>query len=265
MRLSLLLLLFTLSACEPGHQQISIPFDVQFNGAPISCESEPPVSLTDLRFYVHDLELVSAAGDVVPARPTRDTAWQNGVVALVDLENGMDSCANGTPELNSSVRVNVGASGDLSDFRGLRFTLGVPFELNHDNPLEAPPPLDDSAMHWHWRSGYKFLRAGVETMDDGFWFHLGSTACNGTTGNIAGCDSPNRPRIEVAGFRPGRDGVIIDIGRLFNDVNFEDGVGTDCSSGPTEASCPPILAILGLDKDESSVAEGLFVAYPMAE
>ncbi len=263
MRRSLLLILLTLSACESHQQQISIEFDVAFNGEAIGCDSELPVALTDLRFFIHDLELTAVDGAVIPARLPRDSAWQNGVVAFIDLENGQGGCDDGTPEANPRVVAEVAGNVDLETLRELQFTLGVPFELNHDNPLEAAPPLDDASMHWHWRSGYKFLRAGVETEGDGFWFHLGSTACQGTTGNISGCDSPNRPRVELAAFNPQTDSVVIDIGRLFNGVDLEDGVTSDCSSGPTEESCPAVLATLGLGTEDPLILDGLFSARPI--
>ncbi|MDJ0760569.1 MAG: metallo-mystery pair system four-Cys motif protein [Woeseiaceae bacterium] len=262
MKRSLLLILFTLSACESNQQQVSIAFNVEFNGQPIRCDSESPVALTDLRFFIHDLELTGADGTVVPTRLKRDSAWQNGAVAFIDLENGQGGCDDGTPESNARVIASVSSDSDLAGLQGLRFTLGVPFELNHSNLLEAAPPLDDAAMHWHWRSGYKFLRAGVETDNDSFWFHLGSTACQGTTGNISGCDSPNRPIVELAGFNPQTDSVVIDIGRLFDAVDLEDGERSDCSSGPTEQSCPPVLATLGLGPEASTIADGVFAARP---
>ena len=81
--------------------------------------------------------------------------------------------------------------------------LACHFDLNHDNPLTAEPPLDDPDMHWHWRSGYKFLRAGIRTATDGFWIHAGSAGCEGTVGNITGCRFPNRIDVFLPDFVPG--------------------------------------------------------------
>jgi len=107
-------------------------------------------------------------------------------------------------------------------------------------------PLDDSAMHWHWRSGYKFLRAGVTTKSDGFWMHLGSTGCEGTVQNISGCRSPNRVTVELSGFSPDENRINIDLAALFKGVDLDDGNRSDCSSGPPESACARPFANLGL-------------------
>lgn len=56
----------------------------------------------------------------------------------------------------------------------LEFTLGVPAEANHGNPLLARAPLNNFDMHWTWQSGYKFLSLDLGNI----WsFHPGSTGC----------------------------------------------------------------------------------------
>jgi len=123
----------------------------------------------------------------------------------------------------------------------------VPFSLNHANPMTAGPPLDDSDMHWHWRSGYKFLRAGVRTEKDGFWIHVGSTGCEGTVGHITSCRSPNRIQIELPEFTPGESAVAIDLAALAAGIDLDDGEPGDCSSGPAESSCVAPFGALGIN------------------
>jgi uncharacterized repeat protein (TIGR04052 family) len=172
-------------------------------------------------------------------------------VALIDLETGEAACINGTPEMFEHV-VGVVRAGE---YRGLRFTVGVPFSLNHANPLTAGPPLDDADMHWHWRSGYKFLRAGIRTVDDGFWIHVGSTGCEGTVGHVTGCRSPNRIQVELPEFSPGKSIVAIDLAALAAGINLEDGEPGDCSSGPAETSCVDAFGALGINH-ATGVQEG---------
>jgi len=179
---------------------------------------------------------------------TGDERWQQQGVALIDLENGDGLCVNGTPETNTT----LSGMAEVADIQRIRFSIGVPFELNHANPLLADAPLDDSAMHWHWRSGYKFLRAGVTTTSDGFWLHLGSTACEGTVQNISACRSPNRVTVELAGFSPQNNRINIDLSALFDGVDFDDGIASDCSSGPSESACAAPFAALGLVFGEGS-------------
>ncbi len=76
----------------------------------------------------------------------QDGVWQHEDVALLDFENKAGACANGTVELNTSVRGTVPAGTRSS---GLRFKLGVPFALNHANAATAPSPLNLTAMFWN--------------------------------------------------------------------------------------------------------------------
>lgn len=103
-------------------------------------------------------------------------------------------------------------------------------------------------MHWHWKSGYKFLRAGVALPDDdGFWMHLGSSRCSGTVGNILGCESANRPFVDLPDFVPGESVVVVDLQRLINNINRRDYKISECQSGPAELECNAPFSNLGLD------------------
>jgi len=229
----------SMAACSPAGRSLDIPFVARWNGEPVSC-SGGPVALTDLRFFVSDVRL--GEGDGTPAALQNDGRWQSDRVALIDLEDGQAACRNGSPDMQPVLRLNV--SGNPGP--GLRFSIGVPEDLNHANPLTAEPPLNYSVMHWHWLSGYKFMRAGIETPDDGFWVHLGSTACSGTIGNIEGCRQPNRPTIHIADFDAGADAVVVDLGRLFAGIDLRDSAATRCMSGPGEDACAPVYEALGL-------------------
>jgi uncharacterized repeat protein (TIGR04052 family) len=232
------------SGCSEQHQELEIPFAAEFGGLAASCgpvESEPVLS--DLRFYVSSPAVFNDRGRAVPVELVTDGLWQQSDIALLDLENGMESCENGTAELNTTLRILI----PEGRFRGLQFTLGVPFDRNHADPLKAAAPLGDAAMHWHWRSGYKFLRSGMMSANDGFWIHVGSTACEGTVHNITGCNRPNRMTVSLPDFEPGSDTVVIDLAELLADTDLTDGVRSDCSSGPAETSCDAPFRALGID------------------
>ena len=243
------------TSCDQWDLPVEIPFIATWNGAPISCDSVAP-ALTDLRFYMSDPQLLDSGGRWHDVRFATEMSWQNDAVALIDLENGEGACVNGTREVLSNM-VGVTRAGE---YRGLRFTVGVPFSLNHANPMTAGPPLDDPDMHWHWRSGYKFLRAGIRTESDGFWIHVGSTGCEGTVGHIAECRSPNRIRIELAEFTPGESAVAIDLAALVEGIDLNDGVPGDCSSGPAESSCAAPFGALGINHSTGNqeATQGVF-------
>jgi uncharacterized repeat protein (TIGR04052 family) len=138
----------------------------------------------NLQFYVYDIELIDAQGRPEPLRLDTVASWQSADVALLDLAGGAGT------QRNTSIRGRLKAG----TYTGIRFTVGVPFALNHANPLTAAAPLDRGEMFWTWQSGYKFLRADS--------FHLGSTGCSSSSAlrpPQAPCAQPNRMRVELRG------------------------------------------------------------------
>lgn len=240
----LLALLGCLGACSKPDMQLTIPFAAYFGQEPLGCDQTVgAVQLTDLRLYVADVYLLDAKGERTQFDLLADGAWQQGDLALLDFENDSGACANGTGIVRRELQGRV----PPGDYRGLIFEVGVPFDRNHGDPLLAEPPLGDTAMHWSWRGGYKFLRAGVSTATDGFWLHLGSTGCAGKINAISGCSSANRVAVTLADFEPGRHRVAIDLAELFAAVDLSDAVPGDCSSGPAETQCEAVFGALGLD------------------
>lgn len=251
--ISIALAALCVTACAKPAIEFDIPFVATFGGQPLACGAvDGAVQLTDLRFYVSEIYAVAADGENVPVSLVEDATWQQPGLAMIDLEDGSGACANGTPVMSRSIRGLVPAA----DYRGLRFVIGVPFDRNHGDPLKARPPLGDAAMHWHWRGGYKFLRAGVRTVNDGFWIHLGSTGCEGTIQNITGCSAPNRVVVELQDFNLQSDAIHVDLAKLVSKTDITDGELSDCSSGPAETACEEPFALLGLDGGSQRVFSG---------
>lgn len=239
---TLLAMLALAGGCSDGTIPIELPFEVTFDGRPLGCSRVTALpGLSDLRFFVHDVALIRADGERAPVRLTPDGRWQSERVALIDLEDGTGGCVNGSVEMHDTVTGRTVAG----DFDAIEFRIGVPEDLNHDDPILAEPPLNYSPMHWHWRSGYKFMRAGLVTDAEQTWLHLGSNRCSGTIGNISGCAAANRVEVRVSGFVPGRDVVSVDLAALFDGTDHE--VGAGCSSGPAEPACAAPFAALDID------------------
>lgn len=232
------------TSCSKPYLDLKIPFLATWGGEIIQC-TDSGIALSDLRFYVSALELVDAGGNAHSLELHADIPWQQPDLALIDLENGQGACMNGT----SDTFAYLVGSVPPGEYRGLRFTVGVPFDRNHSNPLKAPAPLDDPAMHWHWRSGYKFIRAGIKTPKDGFWIHVGSAGCEGTVGNIRGCRFPNRVTVELSEYVPNSDSISVDLKAFFEGIDIGDGESSDCSSGPAESVCVSPFAAIGIDFD----------------
>ncbi len=231
-----------LTSCGADLNDVDIAVSAQYGEGKLNCdERTSDITLTDLRLFVYDLHLIGIDGSELPVSLVADDQWQTSNTALIDLEDGTGNCLNGTAGTNTLLRARyAGTAG-----KGLIFRIGVPETLNHANPLLAAPPLSDSAMHWHWTTGYKFMRAGVKTADDGFFLHLGSSRCERTVENGIRCRDSNRPEIRVVDFVPG-DGLVIDLAVLFQGIDLHDGNAGRCMSGLTETECVPLLQNLGI-------------------
>jgi hypothetical protein len=245
----------TLSAAEP--QSVTIHFRAQVGNEEFSCSKTYPgvgatkTTLTprDFRFYVQNVELVDDAGKAKPVELTPDGKWQTDRVALLDFEDGTGRCLNGTPETNAAI-VGTVAPGN---YTGLRFTLGVPFEDNHQDLTSLPSPLNLTALFWVWNAGHKFARIEFSTtaLTRGYFLHLGSTGCTPNQTKLTiptQCGQPNRVAVEFKDFHTGTDTVVADLATLFNGVDLDQGEKQSggCMSSPKDAGCAPIFKNLGL-------------------
>ena len=150
-------------------QTVAIQFEGMVGESPFACgetyrlgERGTPVSAMDFRFYVSDVALIDTDGNEVPLVLQQDGKWQHQNVALLDFEDKSGSCTNGTPE----VRKQVVGSVPAGDYTGVKFSLGVPFGLNHLDSTLAPSPLNLTSLWWNWNAGYKFVRIDMMPMMD---------------------------------------------------------------------------------------------------
>jgi uncharacterized repeat protein (TIGR04052 family) len=180
-----------LASCGSGATRTAIQFG--FSGEPANAKA--------LQFYVHAIELIDEHGKPHPFRFAAEPPWQTERVALLDLA--------GDPSTPRHLAVNGTVDSDVGEYSGIRLTVGVPFELNHSNPLAAAAPLDRGEMFWNWQSGHKFLRADLSVAGREWSFHLGSTGCSSASAlrpPAQPCAQPNELRIELKG-NPLRDVV----------------------------------------------------------
>jgi uncharacterized repeat protein (TIGR04052 family) len=265
----------TLLADGPVRQAVTIQFVPRVGGLPFSCASTYPglgsdgsdVKPGDFRFYVQDARLIDEQGREVPIAFDPDGRWQQASVALLDFEDKQDECANGTEQTNDKVIGSVPAGR----YRGLRFSLGVPFELNHRPLTGSKPPLDLTALFWSWNSGHLFVKAEASALvtsavveadagvaDAGsdapagprrntFVLHLGSTLCEGkaTEGALIECKHPNRAAVELPDFRPGLSRVIVDFAEIFKESALQASPG--CHSFAGGETCVAPFDRVGVD------------------
>lgn len=284
-----LLLLAALLACEDEHagftdEAIEIKFEARVAGLPFACGQQytglgsDAASGTpqDFRFYVHDIRLVTDAGEEHPFDLDDDGLHQGGGVALLDFEDGTGACTNGTAALHTTLKGTVraqprhGGDGE-SPYSEIRFRIGVPPEQNHADLTTLPAPLNDTTMSWSWNAGHIFLAAwGVFGGDAPFdlGVHVGSTGCEGdaTVGEVVACSHKNSPEIALAGFDHDTTTIVVDWGALFTGLALttpptqcevvEGAPSCACHSFGPGPLCTPLFAALGLDWSTGELAPG---------
>lgn len=274
---------------QSDSEAITITFDAKVGDEQFACgasytrlgTSETSVTLTDFRFYVSDVALIDENGNAVPIELEQDNKWQYQNVALLDFEDKTGACGNGTVETRNIVVGTV----PPGNYQGLKFTLGVPSQLNHEDAAIAPSPLNLTSMWWSWQFGYKFLRADLQNetaamnnkqmkhndmnhdeMNHGssssqtFPIHLGSTGCQETATTYE-CNNPNRSDITLENFIPDNSVVVADLANLLalTDVtNNQPDTPAGCMSSPEDMDCIGIAHNLGLSFDNKASAGQTF-------
>ena len=269
----------------------SVPVTINFRAVvgeqPFACGQRYPgigttgatVMPSDFRLYVSELAMLDAAGNATPVSLEQDGKWQFEQVALLDFEDKSGPCANGTAETRDVVVGSVPAGS----YTGIRFSLGVPFELNHQDATIAPSPLNLTTLFWTWQGGYKFFRVDLEPdrmamgpmgapkpegapaekphgapsghgaadASSGWAIHLGSTGCQAASQMQApaACANPNRPTVELMPFEVGSSVVLVDLAALLAGTNVEVNQPESafgCMSAPNDSDCAGIMGALGL-------------------
>lgn len=249
---------------ELAPTDVSLSFAASVGDQPFRCDqtfsglgaSGSTVEPLDFRLYVHDVRLVTEDGTEINVTLTPDNLWQTDAVALLDFEDQTGTCANGTPDVNTTIRGRVSmtqAQAAALDRMGVKFKVGVPFGLNHADVATAPSPLNLSTMFWSWNAGYKFLRVDTRVQADSgpiaYNMHLGSTGCQGDAqqGGITGCDQPNVAEISLTGVDVTKSIIVADYAKLVEGVDLTVNTSAPgCMSGLDDTDCAKLFEHLGL-------------------
>ena len=280
-----------LSACGGGSgddssatlREVALEFVAVAGHTPVQCgtlvaglgTSAAPAQIKDLRFYISNVALLQADGTETPLTLSANDHWNlsvgNDRVTLIDLEDATGACSAGTAATNALVR----GTAPAGNYVGVKFTMGVPFALNHtlySDVNTAKPPLDIGAMAWSWQAGRKFSK--IELTDPegatGSWsaktfaVHLGSTGCvgNPATGETVQCKAPNRMAVQLNAFNPEQQKIALDVQALVagNDVSKNLGGAAGCMSGGTDPECAAVFRALALDWKADGTGSGLPIA-----
>ena len=263
-----------IAAADSAPLAVNLQFAALINGQPFECGKSYPevgstkatLTPTDLRLFVSEVALVNSLGEAVPVKLAQDGVWQLDDIALLDFENSAGPCRNGTAAVNTTVRGTVPAG----QYRGLRFTVGVPFARNHGDPTLATSPLNNTAMFWSWQGGYRFIKfdasskpganagaatdAGNFTAASGFAVHLGSTQCASASATEppGACKNPNRMLLKFENYDPAKTIVAIDMGAALAATNVTVNArrsSPGCMSFEKDADCNAVMDAMGLPYD----------------
>ena len=225
---------------------LNVPVRFEFQTLPTvvaDCES----NRGELQFYISDLTMIDSSGAGVRVRLDDRHPWQNEGAALISLAVG---CAE-SPEPGNRM---VSGSVARGRYAAVEFSIGVPFERNHLNPMRAAPPLNVPSMFWTWQTGYKFLRLDL---GNAWSFHLGSTGCVSDSAMRPPrqpCRQPNVTRIRLPAETAQGGNVLIDLDALLAGIDTTDA--DNCVGGYRERrACRQLLGALGLDADTGRCVE----------
>lgn len=242
-------------AAEP--RTVSISFATKVGNEPFSCSAtfgnlgtkKTSAQPLDMRMYVHDVHLVRDDGSEEPVALDQDGQWQRDGLAFLDFEDGTGTCQTGSPEMRTKITGTV----PEGNYVGIGFTVGVPPEQNHLDAATAPAPLNIPGMWWSWKGGYKFIRLEMQTpVNPIYYFHLGSTACDGTVNDGFSCAASNQAHIHLDDFQVDKNTVVFDIAAFYAQADLDhqvdpmnDGI-SGCMSFPGDPECPSVFEALGM-------------------
>jgi uncharacterized repeat protein (TIGR04052 family) len=231
------------SGCVQQSSPIKVTFKPIYENIHLSCntdfihydkqnevsESQKKWQYQQIQFFLHGVEIKTKKNGWQPWAMT-SSAYQSNNVALLG-----EACSEKREQSNWQLLLEpVQDSNEVTD---IRFTLGIPFELNHLNPLTQPSPLNDSSMFWGWQGGHKFMRIELNSQNDDFLFHLGSTGCKALSPVRAPkseCLQPNRVEVTLPFTRLTTD-IEFDLAVLFNNLLLTRN--NNCQSAVDEESC----------------------------
>ncbi|MDO6718514.1 metallo-mystery pair system four-Cys motif protein [Psychrosphaera sp. 1_MG-2023] len=252
-------------------------------------EGHYSIGVSDLRFYVSNIELFDQYGEKIEASFDSNEFQLNhdlGFVGLVDLtSNSSGKCtSDAIPNSEGTARTNNVMTGKMIDtgVNKITFDIGVPQAIMKEviatqSAEDAPSPLNE--MYWSWASGYRHfvMNFAIESMmgntGEGY-IHIGSRGCGDDSllalENKEKCDFVNTPKVEITDFEPNMDTVVIRIDKLLDQLSFApamsshgdhtadtemmDSPSVTCHSASPEMQpdCAAIFQNLGLSTDDGS-------------
>jgi uncharacterized repeat protein (TIGR04052 family) len=252
--------LFYLSSCDNSGKLTrtsnkEITFQPAHNGETLNCDSVIPHSAkqwhyTQLQFFISAIELKNNQG-VWQKATLLKSAFQTYNVALLG-----EQCSNINAKNNANWLLKFNDKTNLANITSIRFDLGLPFAINHLNPLTQESPLNIPTMFWGWQKGHKFLRLEMASSNNNWLFHLGSVGCKAASPLRAPkqeCLYPNRYTFELP-INKGHNQIQLELSALLSNITIAEQ--TSCQSSPDKTSCLTLFTNL-TTKGENSVFQSI--------
>lgn len=190
----------------PNLKAVQVRFVPAFGSAPLRLgesyvnSAGDTVSFTLLKFYVSGFSLVDTAGGEIPMEG----------LGLVDFSD---------PSVDADGAYTFTVKGEPGKYRGIKFDVGVPFDMNHRDVSTQTEPLGpNSGMYWSWNPGYIFCKVEgrVDSMGAtrNFLYHIGEDNRRQTI-RLASLSGSNVSEFVVADNDENVFTVVVDYSKFF--------------------------------------------------
>ncbi len=242
-------LLFALLGCSKPQTISQLPLEVWYQGKLLDCDSfqhnQQPWNIRQFALFISDISFQSTQ----LAEPIKlvESQWQTAELTL--LTPNLTQCGQSDSQqsvVNQSLSkanavITFANEVELANIEQINFTVGVPFALNHLNPLVQASPLNLPSMFWSWRAGHKFFRLDLQSPQDNWVFHLGSVGCESASvmrSPQTPCVQANRLNFNLAKQQQGSK-LVLHLDRLL--ANIELTSSHSCLFHPGQTSCATLL------------------------
>ncbi|MGX5202597.1 MbnP family copper-binding protein [Aliikangiella sp. IMCC44632] len=230
-----------ISSCNLSNHPIQIPFELRDQSKPVTCKSlltnqAMNWQLAQLQFFLHDVYL-------------KDTQANWHRLHLPKHENNSTTVALLGGVCPNSFKLTLAGISAIkqSEISAVKFKIGVPNKLNHNNPITQNYPLNQANMFWVWQTGHKYFRLELSNDNKQWAFHLGATGCESKSPVRPPqkvCQYPNIVNIELSEFSV-QSKIAIQLDQLLAPLNLAQSQG--CQSSLTNPDCSLLFKSLNLD------------------
>ncbi len=210
----------------------------RFNCQSVIKQNAKTWHLSQVYLFASEIEYQNNQGNW-QTLPLADNKYQSQQIVLLGVD--CQHNAKGQWQLRLTDQVK------REQIKALRFQVGIPFTLNHLNPLQQNSPLNIPNMFWVWQTGHKFVRMEMTSAASDHWlFHLGSVGCS----SVSALRSPKQPCLYPNTFKVtlaklANNSFSLNLTSWFQGLTFDTATG--CQSEITNPYCQLIFNNVGIN------------------